>query len=911
MSLFESLLDGKALDSLLAAGWSAPAGPLAIALGAAEKRCVLGAKDVLNLEVEGSLRLILSGSVDIFLTDSLGRYPMGRLPAGALAGFFSPDESGRCIIGIPSAEAEIVTIAEAALLDTAAETANLVTSAWQLWFDVLGVWLPAGQKPASAKEASGFAAAVRAAVIEHREVDAIQRLAQQVAADRQIGRDLASGLSGMIDLIGVRGHSSDVTEEATVAEAAALVLLALGTEEPEFRRQTVTSLDESLRDIASDNRMMLRTVELPENWWTLDLGPLVATCGPEGSPCALLHSGNCYRLHFKGQVHLIDKVVAASIDRIAYMFYLALPEDEPLTPIRLLRFGLRGSRRDIVAIGWCLFLTGLFTLTTPIALDWLMNPIIPDAERGQVSVIGNLLVLLAMGATSAFIVESLATLRIEALADNRVQAAIWVRLLNLETDFFRRFTAGDLANRADGINAMRKLASQSLAAFASGGIATLFSLGLMVYYNWILALVVFCLALLFDCGAYFAGRSILRYNFASLELAGQIQGTVLQFLGAVAKLRVAGAERLAFLKWLFLYRKTVALSLRQREASNRLLLARSAFDPLVVTVALVVLGLHSGDLFALFRADNVPSINRPLMTTADFVCFNVALGQFIAGMMSLTRAGLFFVMLQPHWFRAKPIIEAKEEANGKGNRVSDFAGHIELRDVRFRYAPDTPLVLRGISMDIPAGSFVAIVGSSGAGKSSITRLLLGFDTPEAGDILIDGTDLRLLDLKDVRQRYGVVLQHGQLLAGSIYDNIALGLQATEADVMEALRIADLEVFVNTLPMGLQTNIAEAGATLSGGQRQRLMIARAVIRKPGVLIMDEATSALDNITQKNVVDRLRALKCTQIVIAQRLSTIAAADIIYVLDQGRVVESGSYLQLLTQGPLFKKMMECQAL
>jgi NHLM bacteriocin system ABC transporter ATP-binding protein len=913
MNIVDSLLGNRAaMDALLAESWSAPAGPLAMALGIAGERRVVGGKDILDLSDTERVWLILSGTVDLFLVDRLGRYPIAQLVAGGLVDSFPAIDPALRAIAVPSADAEIVATTRAALRAAAGtpETSSLAAGAWRTWFAALAAWLPPGMPAPAPADASFFAARVLHAVVLRRSSDAVDRAAERAAAQRLAKHDFSAGLDSVIDLIDV-GTPADREEEAeTVASAAERVVKALGLTGLSLRREPSRDMAEAIGDIARDNRLQFRAVELRERWWESDLGPLVATVGTGARPCALLRAGGRYHLHAGGKVRIVDPVTAAGVGRVAYAFYRPFP-DGPLTAAAIVRFGLQGGRGDIITMGFTLLLAGLFSLVTPIALGWLMDPIVPDAERGQVGVVAGLLAMLAIGATASFVVESLATLRLEALADNRVQGAVWIRLLNLRTAFFRDYTAGDLASRADSVNAMRKLMSQSFATVASGSVAMLFSLGLMIYYSWRVSLVVACISALFGGVAYVVGRRVLHFNFESLDLAGRLQGVVLQLLGSIAKLRMAGAEQQAFLEWLSLYRRTVALGLSQRAAGNRLLVARSAFGPLVTVIVLVVLGLHNGDLFSIFHADNRHVVRAPLMTTAHFVAFNLALGQFIAAVMSITRGALFVAMLQPHYRRVRPILEATEEPRGQGGRLTKLSGEIELRDVRFRYAPDAPLALRGLSLRVPAGSFVAIVGPSGAGKSSIVRLLLGFDTPESGDIYVDGTDMRLLDLRDLRRRYGVVLQNGRLLAGSIYDNIAAGLPLTADEAMEALRIAALDDVVEALPMGLHTSVAEGGTTFSGGQRQRLQIARAVVRRPRVLIMDEATSALDNVTQRQVVENLRALDCTQIVIAQRLSTIAAADLIYVVDEGRVVESGTYLQLLDKGPLFKKMAARQSL
>jgi ATP-binding cassette subfamily C protein len=219
------------------------------------------------------------------------------------------------------------------------------------------------------------------------------------------------------------------------------------------------------------------------------------------------------------------------------------------------------------------------------------------------------------------------------------------------------------------------------------------------------------------------------------------------------------------------------------------------------------------------------------------------------------------------------------------------------------------LILRDVSLAIPSGQFVAFVGPSGSGKSTLFRLLLGFERPASGSVYYDGQDLANLDVQSIRRQIGVVLQNARLMTGSIFENIVGDGILTIDDAWAAARQAGLEGDLTTMPMGMHTVVSDGGGGLSGGQRQRLLIARAIVRKPRIVLFDEATSALDNHTQAIVSQSLKALNATRLVIAHRLSTVIRADRICVLDKGSLVETGSYDELMSREGLFTQLAKRQ--
>jgi ATP-binding cassette subfamily C protein len=296
-------------------------------------------------------------------------------------------------------------------------------------------------------------------------------------------------------------------------------------------------------------------------------------------------------------------------------------------------------------------------------------------------------------------------------------------------------------------------------------------------------------------------------------------------------------------------------------------------------------------------------------TTGEFLAFLAAFTQFLTATLLMSSSVVSVLNIVPLYERAQPIFHTLPEVSAAKSTPGDLRGDIEISHVTFRYKPNTPPILRDISVSVQTGRFVAFVGPSGSGKSTLFRLLLGFETPESGAIYYDGQDLAGLDIQEVRRQMGVVLQNGRLVNADIFTNIVGSAPLTMEDAWEAVRLAGMEPDIRQMPMGMHTVIGEGGGSLSGGQRQRLMIARAIVGKPRVILFDEATSALDNETQSCVSRSLEKLQATRIVIAHRLSTVMNADCIYVMDKGVVVQSGTFTELMAQGGLFHELAKRQ--
>jgi ABC-type bacteriocin/lantibiotic exporter with double-glycine peptidase domain len=310
---------------------------------------------------------------------------------------------------------------------------------------------------------------------------------------------------------------------------------------------------------------------------------------------------------------------------------------------------------------------------------------------------------------------------------------------------------------------------------------------------------------------------------------------------------------------------------------------------------------------ALFAAVALPA--RQPLSLGEFLAFSAAFFQILSSAIVLGANAISLVQIVPLYERARPILQALPEADAGKADPGELTGDVEISRVSFRYHPDGPLVLDEVSVHIRPGEFVAFVGPSGAGKSTLIRLLLGFETPTSGSIYYDRADLAGLDRQAVRHQIGVVLQNGKVTAGDIFGNIVGSSLLTLEDAWEAARLSGLEADIREMPMQMHTVVSEGESTLSGGQRQRLMIARAIVSRPRIVLLDEATSALDNENQAIVSRSLEGLEATRVVVAHRLSTVLRADRIYVLDGGRIVQQGRYEDLVAQEGLFAELVRRQ--
>ncbi|ELS58604.1 NHLP bacteriocin export ABC transporter permease/ATPase subunit [Streptomyces viridochromogenes] len=682
--------------------------------------------------------------------------------------------------------------------------------------------------------------------------------------------------------IGKRGDKRTTSADADAGYAACkLVARAAGITLAE-PAQSGTESDrlDPIERVAIASRVRTRAVRLDGRWWRDNIGPLVGHRALSGAPVALLwRRGGYVAVHpSTGRETPIEKANAAEFEPRAVMFYRPLP-DRALSPLRLLRFSMRGTRGDLTN----LLISGLVTVAigalVPIATGKVLGEFVPKAQTGLIVQFCLAVMISSVVAAAFMLLQNLTILRLEGRIEATLQPALWDRLLRLPTKFFTERSTGELASQAMGISAIRRLMAGVGPVVAQSVTVGAMNLALLFWYSAPMALA--AIGMLVVIAAAFLGLGLwqVRWQRRLVVLNNKLNNQAFQTLRGLPKLRVAAAENYAYAAWADRFARSRELQQKVGRIKNLTTVMGSVYLPLCTLLMFMLLAGPA----------------RGSMSAAAFLTFNTSVTMLLTSVTQLTGAFVSVVAALPLFEEIKPVLEATPEVRTASTRPGPLTGAIEARRLSFRYSDDGPLVLDDVSFEVRPGEFVAIVGPSGCGKSTLLRLLIGFDKPLSGSVLYDGQDLAALDQSAVRRQCGVVLQHAQPFTGSILDVICGTEPYTPEEAMAAAEMAGLAEDIKRMPMGLHTIVSGSGA-ISGGQRQRLMIAQALIRRPRILFFDEATSALDNETQRTVIESTRALNATRVVIAHRLSTVLDADRVIVMEDGKVAQQGPPAQLL---------------
>ena len=649
---------------------------------------------------------------------------------------------------------------------------------------------------------------------------------------------------------------------------------------------------------ASGMRQRRQRLTVEDKWWLGDSGAILAFRRDDGQPVVLLPG------QF-GRYRMIDPGTgdrspagAQTADGLhdARLLYPGLQDTGAVRMRDLLRIGAGKAAVDVFRLVVAGLGAGLLALAPAVAVDMLITKVIPAGDAASLIQLSAILVGLAFAAALSQVLRGTALMRLEARSVARIGAAIWDRLLRMHPSFFRRFNAGDLAARSMIFQDVREHVSGVTADAVLSTLFALPALGLLFYYSTALGWAGLCLGLGTICVTATFCMLHVKPQRRYLASVRQVTDDIHQFLNGIVKLRTTGSEDSAFAFWARHYRE-------QKEAE----ICLAAFSEQLAAFSAAVPALATAILFAV-----VGSLGGGALATAEFLAAHTAAMVFSLAFVMLGNSARAIAFVKPACEQVHPILTSPVDTSLRQELRQEVEGDVHLERISFTYPGASGPVLEDVSLHARRGEFVAIVGASGAGKSTIFRLALGLEEPSSGTVYYDNRDLAHLDLAAVRRQIGVVMQDGPLQDGTILDNI-IGVTGdlTANDAWRAARQAGIEEDIRAMPMNLYTVVDDKPALLSGGQTQRIRIAAALVRNPRIIFLDEPTSWLDTRSQALTMKGIEESTSTRFVIAHRLSTIRMADRIYVLEGGRIVQTGSFDELVDADGPFRDMASRQVI
>ncbi|MBD1383210.1 peptidase domain-containing ABC transporter [Metabacillus arenae] len=534
----------------------------------------------------------------------------------------------------------------------------------------------------------------------------------------------------------------------------------------------------------------------------------------------------------------------------------------------------------------------LLAVATPMLVQFIVDHVIVAENKNLIDLLALPIILLVAIQFVFSLLRTRTVVKLQNRLDLNLMTRFFNRLLKLPFHFFQMRTSGDLILRANSNMIIREiLSTRTVTMLLDGGMVLSF-LVYMLYSSAYLSLYVIGFAILQVVLTIISNRYISRFSQEEILRQTKASSYLAEVLRGILVVKSEGVEPSVYKQWSGLFLEQIKASRKRGFFTSYV---DSTMQTLRIAAPLIILLLGTREVMA------------ETMTLGAMMAFYTLAISFFIPLTSLVTTTNQMVLMGTYFRRILDILETEPEQDD--DRVTDphvLEGRIELKNIDFQYNRYGPVVIKGVSAVIEPGQFVAIVGTTGSGKSTLASLLMGLYQPTNGQVLFDGQDITNMDKSKFRQQIGVVTQQVHLFNSSIYQNIAFhNPEIGVEEVIRAAKLAEIHDDIMLLPMKYQTILSEEGSNLSGGQRQRMALARALAHRPAILLLDEASSSLDTVTEERIHKNLEELNCTRIVIAHRLSTVKNADIILVVNEGEIVETGTHFELLHSGHIYPEL------
>lgn len=660
--------------------------------------------------------------------------------------------------------------------------------------------------------------------------------------------------------------------------------------------EELTDIEEILDFVSSTTGIMYRDVRLDKGWSKRAFGAMLGRLNDNDGVVSILRDpvGNYYYISAEtGEKIRITAVNESVIAKDAICFYRPLPKSAGKRSALWDYMKTSARMGDIFKIIMYALLATLLGLQIAPLTNIVYGNVLPLGELVPLAAILVFCLAVKISQSITDMLKEIMTGSCTTRQSINLQAAMMMRVLSLPAPFFRSYSPGDLSSRIDLIpDFCTRIVNAFVIGIYAAAVSVIYIIQ-MFNYSKSMAVAVLIQVILVVMTFSICVKRISVSRVKYLEYKAKENGLVYSSLQGISKIRLSGSENRFFIQWGRIYANAV----------------KAFFSPMI-WVQMSTLLPFAFSLITLGFIYYLAVVNG--VSLENYIGFTVSYGMVTGVLANLTASVENTANIFPIYEMLRPILETEPENESRNKDSAKLTGKIEVQNLTFAYSENGPRVIDKLNLTIEKGQYVAIVGSTGCGKTTLMRLLLGFETPLSGQVYYDQKALKNLDLRSVRRQIGTVLQDGKLFIGDIYSNIVIcNPRLSMSEAWNAAELAGIADDIRKMPMQMRTLISEENGGISGGQKQRLMIARAIANKPKILFFDEATSALDNISQKKVSDSLNSLKCTRIVIAHRLSTIKECDRILVMDKGKIIGDGNYETLLETCPFFNELVKRQKL